>query len=287
MFGIKAEQMNTILKLLINIVLIIGWSNQIYGQVNKIMTINIRYDTPRDSIDRWDNRKSELVEMVRYYEPEIFGIQEGLLNQVLYLEENLGTYARIGVGRDDGKDKGEFSAIFYNKEKLSLHKESTFWLSETSEKISIGWDASMERVCTYGLFERKEDRKKIWIFNTHYDHIGKVARRESSKLILQKINEINTNNIPVVLMGDFNAEPDDEPIQLLTKDLDDASKLAKNGIYGPKGTYTGFHKNVIAKRRIDYIFTKNLRVKKYRHIDDKMKNNNYISDHLPVLIEMH
>lgn len=273
-------------RIVINIILIIGLSNQLYSQVDKIMTFNIRYDNPNDGIDQWANRKSEVVKLVKHYEPEILGIQEGLSNQVRYLEKQLATYARIGVGRDDGKDKGEFSAIYYNDKKLTLLKSATFWLSETSEKISVGWDASMERICTYGLFEIKSSNQKIFIFNTHYDHKGKIARKESSKIILSKVNEINEHNYPVILMGDFNAEPHEEPIKIIMKDFDDGSKLTKDGIYGPKGTFIGFQKDTAAKKRIDYIFTKHLDVKKYRHIDDMMENSNHLSDHLPVLIEL-
>ena len=266
--------------------MIIGINNQVYGQVDRIMTYNIRYDNPRDSLNKWENRKLEIVKLIKYYEPEIFGIQEGLLHQLNYLDDSLSNYSRIGVGRDDGKEKGEFSSIYFNNDKFSLVMESTFWLSKKDDTVSIGWDASMERICTYGLFENKINHQKILIFNTHYDHIGKKAREKSSKLILKKIKQINTNSYPVILMGDFNSKPGKRPIKIIEKELEDGAKLAPNGIYGPIGTFTGFKKNKIAEKRIDYIFVKGLKVSKYRHIDDKMKNNNYLSDHLPVLIEL-
>ena len=250
------------------------------------MTFNIRYDNSNDGINQWENRKSEVIDLIKYYEPDALGIQEGLFNQVKYLDQNLSNYSWIGCGRDDGKQKGEFSAIYFNHNKLSLIEASTFWLSNTSDEVSIGWDASMERVCTYGVFENKISKKKILILNTHYDHIGKRARLESSKLILGKIKEINQSNYPIILMGDFNSQPKDEPIQEILPELNDPSELSKNGIYGPVGTFTGFEENKVAERRIDYIFTKDLEAVKYRHVDDKMKNNNYVSDHLPVLIEI-
>ena len=278
--------MNNNCKILICIIAVIGVNYQIYGQVNRIMTYNIRYDNPKDSLNKWDNRKSEIVNLIKYYEPELFGIQEGLQHQLNYLDENLLNYSRIGVGRDDGKEKGEFSAIYYKDKELSLLVGETFWLSQTNDTVSIGWDASMERICTYGLFENRINNQKILIFNTHYDHIGKTAREKSSELILKKIKEINKNGHPVILMGDFNAEPDKLPIKTIKKEFKDWARLTAYGIYGPVGTYTGFKKNAIAERRIDYIFVKGLKVVKYRHIDDKMKNNNYLSDHLPVLVEL-
>ena len=124
------------------------------------------------------------------------------------------------------------------------------------------------------------------MLNTHYDHIGQTARENSSRLILSKIQEINQTNYPIILIGDLNALPESTTIQLLKKELKDGGELTKNGIYGPKGTFTGFEKAIIPDRRIDYIFVKELEVTTYRHIDDKMTNNNYLSDHLPVLVEL-
>lgn len=277
--------MNRIIINIFCLLITLGINIPSFGQINKVITYNIKYDNPKDSLNNWNNRKKELVNLFKYYEPDIFGIQEGLEHQLNYIDLNLVNYSRIGVGRDDGKHKGEFSPIYYDRNKFSLIEESTFWLSDQDDSVSIGWDASMERICTYGIFENKTNQKKIFVLNTHFDHKGPIAREESSKLILSKIKGFNKNNYPVILMGDFNAEPESKPIRILKKELIDGAELSKDGIYGPDGTYTGFTKNVFAKRRIDYIFIKNMKVKKYRHIDDKMKNNNYLSDHLPVLIE--
>jgi len=249
------------------------------------MTYNIKYDNPQDSINNWNNRKKEMVELFKYYGPDIFGIQEGQLHQLSYISDHLPEYSMIGVGRDDGKKKGEFSSIYYNHEKFELEKESTFWLSETSDVPSMGWDAAYKRVCTYGLFKDKNTNQRFFVFNTHFDHVGVTARENSADLIIKKIKEINVDNLPVVLMGDFNSEPDDAPIKTILKDLTDGSTLAPDGIYGPHGTFTGFKENIIPENRIDFIFIKGFNVTKYRHIDDRQKNNNYISDHLPVLID--
>lgn len=278
--------MNKIILKLFCVLITFGFNIQSYSQTNKIITYNIKYDNPHDSINKWDNRKLEVVNLFKYYAPEIFGIQEALEHQLDYLDLHLVNYSRIGVGRDDGKSKGEFCAIYYDNEQLSLIKGSTFWLSDQDDIVSIGWDASMERICTYGLFENKISRKKILVLNTHFDHLGHKAREMSSKLILSKLKDINKENHPVILMGDFNSELETNPIKTLKKVLKDGAELSTDGIYGPNGTYTGFKKEALAERRIDYIFIKDLKVIKYRHIDDKMKNNNYLSDHLPVLIEL-
>lgn len=265
---------------------IIGISGPLLGQIDKAMTYNIRYDNPSDGINQWSNRKAAVVDLIQYYAPEVLGIQEGLHHQVTYLEDHLPNYSRIGVGRDDGKTKGEYTAIYYNNKALTLISGSTFWLSETDDRVSVGWDASMERICTYGLFESTSRKQRILVFNAHYDHIGPVARANSSKLILKKIKEINDRDYPVILMGDFNAEPNDEPVQVILDTLDDAAQLTQHKIYGPVGTFTAFEPNAIPNKRIDYIFSKGLAIKTYRHIDDMRKDGNYVSDHLPVLVHM-
>lgn len=259
--------------------------SNIFAQSQTAMTYNIRYDSPNDGDNRWDNRRAELVGLIQFYEPDFLGVQEALYQQLQYIDDNLSDYTYIGVGRDDGKKKGEFSAIFYDSAKYDLLKTSTFWLSENSDTVSVGWDASMERICTFGLFENKITRQKIWVFNTHFDHIGEVARQESAKLIVEKIKMINTENYPVILMGDFNALPKDKPIKLLSKKMADAFKFSEKPPYGTVGTFNGFKINEAITKRIDYIFTKKLTVLSYRNIDDKRQNNLQISDHLPVLIE--
>ncbi len=265
---------------------IFGFHTESNCQNSKIMTYNIKFDNPRDSINNWDNRKLEVVSMLKYYEPEIFGLQEALEHQLNFIDQHLNDYSRIGVGRDDGKHKGEFSPIYYNNKKFSLIESSTFWLSDTDSVVSVGWDASMERICTYGIFEDKLDNSKILVLNTHFDHKGKKAREESAKLIVRKVGEINKENNPVILMGDFNATLDSRTIETIKEKLVDGAELSKNGIYGPTGTFTGFKIGKIPEERIDFIFVKNLKVSKYRHIDDMKKNNNFLSDHLPVLLEL-
>lgn len=250
------------------------------------MTYNIKYDNKNDTINNWNDRRVSLVRLIRHYEPSIFGTQEALHHQVEFIDEELPNFSFIGVGRDDGKQKGEYSPIHFDHTKFKVLISNTFWLSKTPDKISVGWDAAMERICTYGLFEELKTGNKFYVFNTHFDHIGNKAREKSAKLILKKIKKINSNKLPVVLMGDFNLRPEEKPIQLIKKKLKDGSDITQKPFYGPSGTFNGFNYKMILKNRIDYIFVKDFKVNSYLHIDDRMENNKHISDHLPVLIRI-
>lgn len=253
----------------------------------KMMTYNIRYDNPGDGENTWSKRKVFLSDQIAYNQPDVFGIQEGLYHQVQYLDSVFVDYAYLGVGRDDGKTKGEYSALFYNKQKLKVLKEGTFWLSKTPDKISVGWDAAMERICTYGLFENRTTKEQFWVFNTHFDHIGDVARVNSATLILEKIAEFNTNNLPVIVMGDFNLTPESEPIKLLSKSLNDSKLASTTKPFGPTGTFNAFEFNKPVLNRIDYIFTSKdqVEVLNYAVLSDS-KDCKYPSDHLPVIITL-
>lgn len=255
--------------------------------VVRAMTYNLRLDVSSDGENKWDNRKNLLAKQIEFYEPDFLGVQEALPQQMHYLDSTMAAYDFIGVGRDDGKEKGEFSAIFYNKSKFKVVQQSTFWLSQHPEKPGLGWDAACNRVCTYGLFENLKTKKKFWIFNTHFDHIGTVARMESAKLILAKIKELNKANYPFVLTGDFNLTEDNESIKKITETLYDAKKIAKLN-HGPEGTWNAFDFSKPVTERIDYIFIpkdKNVSVKKYATLSDN-KNLRYFSDHLAVLADI-
>ncbi|WP_282180197.1 endonuclease/exonuclease/phosphatase family protein [Maribacter stanieri] len=257
-----------------------------YGQEVKVLSYNIKYDNVNDTVNNWNDRKEAMVELLNYYEPGIIGMQEVLDYQLTYLDENLSDYTFIGVGRDDGKKKGEYSPILYNTKKYTLLKSETFWLSETPHEISVGWDASMERICTYGVFVDIESGKQFMVFNTHFDHIGTVAREKSAELIVTKIKEINSNKLPVVLMGDLNLSPNETPIKFLQGALTDGQSITKKPFYGPTGSFSGFDHNRVLNNRIDYIFVENFEVLEYIHIDDRMENNKHISDHLPVFANL-
>ena len=265
-------------------VLIVMSAYQGMGQTFKIMSYNIKYDKVNDTVNNWNDRKSPMVALLKKHQPDFIGMQEVLFSQLAYLDESLDDHDYIGVGRDDGKEKGEFSPIFYNTKKFELLDSNTFWLSKTPDEITVGWDAALERICSYGLFQNKTSKNKIWVFNTHFDHVGTKARKNSAKLILKKINELNRENLPVVLMGDFNLMPAEKPIQLIKKKMDDGLQISKSPMEGPSGTFNGFDIEDPMKRRIDYIFTKGLNVESYNHINERLQNGKHISDHLPVLI---
>lgn len=256
------------------------------AQSVKVMTYNIRLDVASDGENRWDSRKDFLAAQVLFNEPDFLGVQEAQHHQMQYLGKALTSYNHIGVGRDDGGTGGEYSAIFYNNSRFRLLTQSTFWLSPTPDKVSIGWDAAYKRVCTYGLFEEVKTHKKLWVFNTHFDHVGNVARTESAKLILQKIKELNKDNFPFVLTGDFNLEDSSESIRLILTQLND-SKAVANFTFGPPGTFNGFKFYEPVTARIDYVFVpkSNVTVKKYAVLSDS-KDCRYPSDHLPVLAEL-
>lgn len=250
-----------------------------------VMSYNIKYDDPQDSINGWEQRKGDLARLVDDYSPDFLGLQEAMFHQLEFLNQSMPNYSYIGVGRDDGDIKGEFSAILYNSERFRVIRSNTIWLSENLEEPGLGWDAAYPRVCTYGLFQEREGKEEFWVFNTHLDHVGEVAKIESVKLILATIKSENLNNKPVILLGDFNSKHQDPPIQLLMTQLDDALSLSESSLSGPIGTYNGFDTFMI-NDRIDYVFTKEVKVSSYKHVDKRRANDLHISDHLPVVVSM-
>lgn len=250
-----------------------------------VMTYNIKLDYPKEGENSWTNRKPFFINQLKFYEPDILGVQEAMPNQMKDMDSLLDDYMFVGVGRDDGKDVGEYSAIFYKKNKFKILQASTFWLSQTPEKVSMGWDAVCNRVCTYALFQNIKTKKAFWVFNTHFDHVGVEARKESAVLIMKKIKELNVKNQPVILMGDFNMEDSHDSIQYITKTMADSKTVAKN-VFGPSGTFNNFEFHKPVTRRIDYIFlTNNINVNKYAVLSDSI-NNHYLSDHFPVYLQI-
>lgn len=261
------------------------FSIQNFSQNLKVMTYNIRLDIASDLENSWPNRKEKVVEIIIENQPDIFGIQEGLPHQVRFLNSTLVNYSEFGKGRDGGQ-LGEHSSVFYDKNKFELIEFDTFWLSETPEIISKGWDAALNRICTYGLFKDKTTNKFFWVFNTHFDHIGEIARKKSVELIHQQIDTLNTLNYPVILMGDFNLEPETEPISYLNRHFSNSKKVAKK-IINFGGTFNGFKFDEPVTREIDYVFItkKGLKVLNYSVVT-KIHNNKFPSDHFPVLVEL-
>lgn len=252
----------------------------------KVMTYNIRLDVASDGENAWTHRKEFLTNQILFFSPDVMGIQEGLPSQIKYMKDVLTDYKMIGHGRDGG-DNGEYSAIFYNSNKVKVEQDSTFWLSKTPEKRSKNWDAAIERICTYGLFTDLESLEKVWIVNTHLDHVGQQSRVNSMKLIQMHMKRINKKNYPVIIMGDLNVEPDNELITILNQNFIDTKEISKLK-FGPVGTFSGFKFNKPVTRRIDYIFVSKspqIIVKKYAVLSDS-KDLKYPSDHLPVFVRL-
>lgn len=258
-----------------------------YSQSLKVMTYNIRLNIDSDGENAWPNRRDFFASQIQFYEPDIFGIQEALPDQITDISNALKQYANVGIGRD-GEGKGESSNIYYKKDRFKVLETQTFWLSETPGEISKGWDAALNRVCTYALLSDKTTGKRFWVFNTHLDHIGEIARTKSIKLILSKIEAVNRPDYPVIFMGDFNSEPETERIISLKKEMIDSRSTSENTPFGPSGTFNGFIHSEPVTHLIDYIFiSKNekLKVLKYAILSDS-KDLKYPSDHLPVYVEL-
>jgi len=263
--------------------------SMLFSQDIKVMSYNLRYENDIDGENIWANRKELILSQINYYEPDVLGTQEGVTNQIKWLDDNSENYDYVGIGREEGlgNNSGEFAAIFYNKQKFSIVKSGTFWLSETPSVVSKGWDAQQYRICTYALLKNKKNGKQFFVFNTHFDHRGNVAREKSAELILNQIKSINNKNYPFVLTGDFNLTPDSSPIKFLSKELNDARTISKSKPFGPEETFCNFDVCKLPEKRIDYIFTSknNIEVKKYAAIAN-VWNMHYASDHYPVLINI-
>lgn len=258
--------------------------------VLNVMTFNIRYDNPDDNLNNWKYRKEEAVKLILSEKIDILGAQEVLVNQLKDISKKLPEYAVIGVGREDGKEKGEFSPIFYKKGKFTVVKSGYFWLSKTPEKPSKGWDAVCERIATWAEFKDNITGKKVFVLNTHFDHLGTVARKESVALIKQKVALLRTG-LPQVIMGDFNAEPESSVIKKMLVATDSItlfdSKSVASKVYGSDWTFNGFGTIPIKERKIiDYIFVnKEISVNKY-YVSAETVNGVFLSDHAPVFIKV-
>lgn len=275
------------MKNLIPFIIMLSIMSSSFCQTINVMTYNIRLDTSNDGENAWTYRKEALLQQIVNNKIDIFGIQEGLPHQVAYCDSVLVNYNYVGVGRDDGNSGGEYSAIFFNKNKFQVVKQHTFWLSETPSKPSKGWDAAYPRICTYVLLKNKKSQKLFWVFNTHFDHIGIEARQESAKLIINKITEINTNNYPVVLLGDFNLTEDSTVIQYLNSVYKDSKYVVQQKTNDTLGTFNGFNVQEQSSNRIDYIFVSEqlIKVKKYQVLR-QLVNGKYPSDHFPVIVNL-
>jgi len=267
-------------------IILIFASNIIMAQHINIISYNIRFNNPGDGVNAWPNRSSQVAALLSFHQADIFGLQEALIGQIEDIHTQMPQMKWVGVGRDDGEKAGEFSPLFYNSEKFTALKSGGFWLSETPEKPGLGWDAACNRVCSWLLLKENKSKKKFMVFNTHFDHMGVKARTESAKLILRKIKALNPSGFPVILTGDFNLTPEQEPISVITSELQDSRSITKQAAYGPTGTFNGFKFDSPLKDRIDYVFVSNsIEVKRYGVLTDS-KDLRYPSDHLPVFVNL-
>ena len=263
----------------------IGFSKNIKTASLNVISYNIRMNTPADGENAWPLRKDKVIGLLNFYKPDIFGIQEGLPEQVVDLKAGLPDFETVGVGRDDGKESGEHMNIFYRKSRFERLDWGTFWLNETPDKPGFGWDAACNRTCTWIKLKDLDTKKVFFYFNTHFDHRGRTARIESAKLILNYMKKINKANLPFILTGDFNSVKENEPIQTILKELKDTREICKSKPYGPEGSSGGFEIKPHT-RIIDYIFV-NEPVSVLRHgILTDSDGKFYHSDHLPVLAEI-
>jgi len=253
----------------------------------QVMTFNIRYNNAGDSLNAWPYRRDKVASQVLYHDVQLLGVQEALHNQLVDLRERLPKFKSLGVGRDGGQ-KGECSAILYDSTRLQPMASETFWLSATPDVVaSKGWDAAFARIVTWAKFKDRQTGKMFFAFNTHFDHMGQEARRESARLLLQKVAAI-AGQTPAVITGDFNATPADEPIKVITDNanplhLTDAKELSATPHYGPTGTFNAFQSKERDDQPIDYIFLKGpWKVKKHATLSQSW-DGRFASDHFAVL----
>jgi endonuclease/exonuclease/phosphatase family metal-dependent hydrolase len=270
---------------------LILFSFSLSAQELHVMTFNIRLNTASDSLNAWPYRKDKLASQILFHDIQLLGVQEALYVQMMDLKERLPQFKSLGGGRDDGKEKGEYSAIFYDTTRLQVLQSKMFWLSETPEVPgSKSWDAAITRIVTWAKFKDRKTKKIFFAFNTHFDHKGQVARRESAKIVLQKIQEI-AGNIPVVCTGDFNAEPTAEPVMVIMDKtnplhLTDSKEISTTVHYGPTGTFNAFQAKEVSDQPIDYIFLKGKwKVTKHATISESW-GGRFASDHFSVLANL-
>jgi len=256
----------------------------------RVMTFNIRYDEPRDGINAWPNRKQKVADVIRFHKADVVGVQEALLTQLRDLEKLLPGFAWVGVGRTDGKEVGEYSAILYLKDRFRVLASDTFWLSETPDRVgSKGWDAALPRIVTWAKLKDRVSGKTFVHFNTHFDHVGENARAESASLILKKAGEIHGKG-PFVVTGDFNVRKDSGAYKTIvtgtpTIKVVDARYASINGHFGGDSTFNGF-KELEPGRTIDYIFVRDgIKVLEHGTLSDRW-DGLWASDHLPVIAEI-
>lgn len=256
--------------------------NAAASQAFNVASYNLRYDTPADGDNAWAQRRSALLALLRRHRFDIIGTQEGLHHQIRDIA-TLPEFAFVGAGRDDGRQAGEYAAIIYRKDRFKVLRSGTFWLSETPDVPSYGWDARCcRRIAGWAHLKDRRSGRTLYFFSAHFDHQGEVARRESAKLLLRKIRDI-AGDAPVISAGDLNATPGSEPVTLLLGTLHDASAVSRSPPTGPQGTFNGFQAYPATPIRIDYLLVNGqIKVLSYATIADA-EGGRVPSDHFPIV----
>jgi len=285
-------------KLLIAFLFVMAVGNVGLAESINVMTWNIRYNEPNDGVNAWPKRKDWVTEIIVNNKVDIAGFQEVLVGQLEDLKARLPLMEAYGVGRDDGKDAGEFSPIFFRKERFELIDKSTLWLSPTPDKVaSKGWDAALPRIASWVKLKDRQTGLVFYVINTHFDHRGVEARAESAALLLKYRREKCTDH-PVILTGDLNTTPSSPPYNVLTGNAVltgnnaevrpvflDAYKRSEQKPEGPDSTWNGFQA-IVPDRRIDFVFTTpSVKVQKFKTLEDQ-REGRFPSDHLPVVVQL-
>lgn len=247
----------------------------------KVMSYNIRLGSAQDGTNSWSLRYLATGEMLKDQKPDVFGVQEALEYQIRYIEDMCG-YESVGVGREDGKKEGEHMSILWNKKKVSMMKWGTFWLSETPEKPSKGWDAECFRTATWALMKDKATGSKFYFVNTHLDHVGAEAQKNGLKLIVEKIAQLNDDGYPVVLVGDFNMEPGNKTMAQVDAVMQSARNIAAKT--DSHDTFNGWGKG---SGIIDYIYVSGFSsCPEYQTVTKRYEDRKFVSDHYPVFARL-
>ena len=255
-----------------------------------VLSFNLRYDNPGDGPNAWSHRREQVAAVFTEHAVDLAGLQEALANQIDDLRRLRPEYDFVGVGREDGRRQGEFSPIFYRRDRFSCEKQGTFWLSPTPETIgSKGWDAALARIATWGVFRDRQTSRELFFVNTHFDHRGEEARRQSARLLLERIAAL-AGDRPVIVSGDFNTQEDSPALHRLTAEgggfkLTNSERVSQTPHVGGQDTFNGFGQET-RDSVIDFVSVgPGVDVRTHGYYP-AIKDGVYVSDHWPVVCEL-
>ena len=279
--------MKKVLVLIATALMLVSYTSDAKKTANselKVMSYNIRLGVGKDGSNSWEFRAPATIEMISVQRPDVFGVQEAYDFQIDYVSQNCKEYGVVGIGREDGVKKGEHMSVFWNKKTVKLIKWGTFWLSETPEVPSKGWDADCKRTATWALMKDKKTGKRFYFVNTHLDHIGAKAQKNGLKLIVDRIDSINPEGYPMVLTGDFNVKPDNAALKDLDTKMQSARKIAPRTDNHP--TFNNWGK-IKPDMVIDYIYVSGFSAcPEYHTVTEKYGTWKYVSDHYPIYAKL-